>query len=74
MIQPIFLLILWAIIKWYRGSRWGWVDLSQSDRVFEIVERLDDLRSRNTALEEEPNAWYNLWGWFERRDQRKVSN
>jgi hypothetical protein len=38
------------------------------------MERLNDLRSRNTALEEEPDAWYNLWGWFERRDQKKVSN
>ena len=50
------------------------VDLSQADRVLGIMERLNDLRLRNTALEEEPDAWYNIWGWLERRDQKKVSN
>ena len=47
------------------------VDLSQVDAVISSMERLSDLRLRNTALDEEPDAWYNLWGFFERLDRRR---
>ena len=59
-------------IKSYRGSSWALVDLSQADTVIDNMKKLDHLRWRNTADEEEPRAWYNLWGWFERRDKEVV--
>ena len=64
--------MLFVGIKMYRGNPWTWVDLSQADTVIERMKTLDHLRWRNTANEEETAAWYNLWGWFERRDERAV--
>lgn len=59
-------------IKLYRGNPWTLVDLSQANTVIESMKRLDRLRWRNTADEEEPAAWYNLWGWFERKDKEST--
>lgn len=46
------------------------MDLSQAEGVIRRMDHLSDLRMRNTARDEEPDAWYNLWGWFERQDQK----
>ena len=59
---------LFVGIKLYRGNSWTLVDLSQADTVIDSMKRLDLLRWRNTADEEESAPWYNLWGWFERKD------
>lgn len=64
--------MLLVTIKWYRGRPWGLVNLSDARTVLSKFERLDDLRLQNTTVEEGPRAWYNVWGWLERIDQRNV--
>lgn len=64
--------MLFVGIKLYRGGLWTLVDLSQADTVINNMKKLDRLRWRNTANEEEPAAWYNVWGWFERRDKETI--
>ena len=56
-------------VKLYRRGSWRLVDLSQASIVLANLEQLDSLRLRNTAVEEEPEAWYNIWGLFERMDR-----
>ena len=48
------------------------MDLSEADKVIDMMEQLDRLRWRNTASEEEAEAWYNLWGWFEKLDKKNI--
>ena len=64
----MFFVLLFVGIKLYRKTAWTLVDLSQAETVIENLRGLDRLRWRNTANEEEAAAWYNLWGWFEKRD------
>ena len=57
----------------YKGKNpWRLVDLSDFDKVLEELDRLDRLRWHDTASEEEVEAWYNLWGMFEKLDQRNI--
>ena len=69
--QPIFFLCLWMSLKLYRGKNpWKLVSLDHADTVINKMEQLDGLRWRNTESSEEPDAWYNMWGIFERLDKR----
>lgn len=73
MLQPVFFIALWVAIKLYRGKHpWRLVDLTEVDRVIDRMERLDRLRWRSTAEGEETEAWYNLWGWFEKLDKKNI--
>ena len=57
----------------YKGKNpWRLVDLSDLDKVVEELGRLDRLRWHDTASEEEDEAWYNLWGVFEKLDKRNI--
>ena len=58
----------------YKGKNsWKLVDLSDPTRVIEELERLNRLRWHDTASGEEEEAWYNLWGLFEKLDKRNIS-
>lgn len=65
-------MLLFVVIKLYRGNSWSLVDLSHADTVIASMKTLDRLRWRNTAEEEKVAAWYNVWGWFERRESRAM--
>ena len=54
------------------GNFWSLVDLSDADTVIANMKTLDRLRWRNTAEEERAGAYYNLWGWFEKRNNRGI--
>ena len=57
----------------YKGKNpWRLVDLSDITKVREELERLDRLRWHDTSNEEEVDAWYNLWGVFEKLDKRNI--
>ena len=57
----------------YNGKNpWRLVDLSDITKVREELERLDRLRWHDTANEEEVDAWYNIWGVFEKLDKRNI--
>ena len=48
------------------------MDLSDANTFINSVEELDRQGWRSTATEAaEAEAWYNLWGWFEKMDKKK---